>query len=197
MKAQAYINKYLPEAKKVEKETGISAIAMLAQSAGEGGWKEGPGNMMFGIKDTDGINENEQLIRTTEYLPIPDHKFPVIHSVTRVKKGNTFMYKYDIEDYFRKYDTPADSFRHYTQFIFKNPRYKKALEVRNDPEAYLRELARANYATNPDYEEYMMMMLKSVIKRLPKRGKISINKIDSIPSGRIIKEIPTRIKLLK
>jgi len=166
MKAIDYVRKFYPEAKKVEKETGISALAMLAQSAGESGWKPGPGNMMFGIKDIDGLNGNEQLIRTKEYLSSPDAKFPVIHSVTKVMKGKIVMYKYDCETWFRKYDTPADSFRHYAEFIFKNPRYKKALAVREIPELYLKEIARAGYATGMNYETYMLQMLKSVVKRL-------------------------------
>ena len=160
MKPQDFVEKFYPFALEVENDTGITAEAMIAQSAGEGGWTAGPGNMMFGVKDTDGVNGNEQLIRTKEYLPAPDYQFPVIHSITRVKKGNTYVYKYDIEDYFRKYDTPADSFRDYAQFIFENPRYKKALKVRHDPELYLREIARAGYATNSNYEEYMMMHSK-------------------------------------
>ena len=166
MKALDYIRKYHSEAKKIEAKTGITAVAMLAQSAGEGGWKEGPGNMMFGIKDIDGLNGNEQLIRTKEYLPGPDAKFPVIHSVTEVKKGKLVMYKYDCETWFRKYDSPADSFLHYTEFIFANRRYGKALSVRQDPEQYLRELAKAKYATGPNYEQFMMQMLHSVRKRL-------------------------------
>jgi len=166
MKAIDYVRKFYPEAKKVEKETGISALAMLAQSAGESGWKPGPGNMMFGIKDFDGVNGNEQLIRTKEYLPISTAKFPVIHSVTKVKKGGKTLYKYDCETYFRKYDTPADSFRDYAKFIQDNPRYEIALSVREIPELYLKELAKAGYATAPDYEDFLLSMLRSVVKRL-------------------------------
>ena len=166
MKAIDYIRKFLPEAQKVEAETGISAVAMIAQSAGESGWKDGPGNMMFGIKDTDGINGNEQLIRTKEYLTTQNASFPVIHSITPVKKGNLTLYKYDCEDYFRKYDTPADSFRDYAKFIQENPRYEKALKVREIPELYLPELAKAGYATGMHYEEFMMQMLRSVVKRI-------------------------------
>ena len=171
MKAIDYIKKFYPEAQKVEMETGISAVAMIAQSAGESGWNIGPGNMMFGIKDTDGINGNEQLIRTKEYLTTPNASFPVIHSITPVRKGNLTLYKYDCEDYFRKYNTPADSFRHYAEFIFENPRYERALKFREIPELYLKELAKAGYATGTDYEKYMMQMLRSVVKRLNKLRK--------------------------
>ncbi|MFV0267959.1 MAG: glycoside hydrolase family 73 protein [Draconibacterium sp.] len=161
-----YIRRFYPEALKVERETGISAVAMLAQSAGESGWRPGPGNMMFGIKDTDGVNGNEQLVRTKEYHCSPGLKYPVIHSVIPVKKGNVMVYEYDVETWFRKYDNPANSFRDYARFIFANPRYKKALAVREIPELYLKELAKAGYATGPDYEEFMMQMLSSVVKRL-------------------------------
>lgn len=195
MKAKKFIDKYLPEALIVEKETGISAEAMVTQSAGEGGWKEGLGNMMFGIKDIDGLNGNEQLIRTKEYHTTPHIKYPKIYSITPVKKGNTIVYKYDVETWFRKYNSPTDSFRHYANFILTNPRYKKALEVRHDPELYLREIARAGYATNLDYEDYMMMMLRSVRRRLPKREKIIMEPIKSIPTGRIAKEVPKKVKL--
>jgi len=139
---------------------------MIAQSAGESGWKPGPGNMMFGIKDFDGINGNEQLIRTKEYLSHKNAKFPVIHSITPVMKGKVRMYKYDVETYFRKYDTPADSFRDYAKFIQENPRYEKALRVREIPELYLQELAKAGYATGMHYKEFMMQMLRSVVKRI-------------------------------
>lgn len=166
MKANDYIRRYYPDARKIEYKTGISAVAMLAQSAGEGGWKEGPGNMMFGIKDTDGLNGNEQLVRTKEYHASPNLKYPVIYSVTPVKKGNLILYKYDCETWFRKYDTPADSFADYARFIFENPRYEKAVNLREIPELYLRELARAGYATGTNYEEYMMQMLRSVVKRI-------------------------------
>lgn len=166
MKAIDYIRKFYPEAQKVERETGISAVAMLAQSAGESGWKPGPGNMMFGIKDTDGLNGNEQLIRTKEYLPHKNYKFPVIHSIVPVKKGKVTMYKYDVETWFRKYDTPADSFRDYAKFIQENPRYKKAWNLREIPEAYLTEVAKAGYATGLHYQKFMMQMLRSVVKRI-------------------------------
>jgi flagellar protein FlgJ len=123
MKAQEFIDKYYPYALQVEKETGISAIAMLAQSAGESGWKEAEGNMMFGIKDTDGLNGNEQLITTTEYFATDDVKLPYIYWIKKVKKGNTYVYKYKCKDYFRKYATPYESFKDYAIFVKTNPRY--------------------------------------------------------------------------
>ena len=37
------------------------------------------------------------------------------------------------------------------QFITGNPRYQQALDKAADPKAYIRELQRAGYATDPNY----------------------------------------------
>lgn len=170
MEPLKYIRLFYPEAKRIEQATGFSAIAMIAQSAGETGWDEPIGNNMFGIKDTDGINGNETLVRTKEFHPVPTKKYPVIHSVTPVVRNGIKMFRYDCEDYFRKYNTPEDSFRDYTEFIRHNNRYSKAVEVRFEPEKYLMEIARAKYATAPNYEEFMLSMINSVRIRLKKLG---------------------------
>ena len=49
--------------------------------------------MFFGVKDTDGINGNEQLITTTEYSRRNDLKFPEVISVTPVVKNGQKYYK--------------------------------------------------------------------------------------------------------
>ncbi|MGL4596344.1 MAG: glucosaminidase domain-containing protein, partial [Bacteroidia bacterium] len=76
MKPADFVKAFFPFAKKTEEKTGISAIAILAQAALESGWGEkAPGNMFFGVKDTDGLNGNEQLLTTTEYSRRSDLKF--------------------------------------------------------------------------------------------------------------------------
>jgi len=61
MKPSLFVQKYFPHAKKVEVNTGITAIAILTQAALESAWGDvAPGNMFFGVKNTDGINGNEQ-----------------------------------------------------------------------------------------------------------------------------------------
>ena len=68
MTPREFVANFLPFARETEKKTGISAVAILAQAALESGWgSAAPGNMFFGVKDTDGINGNEQLLTTTEY----------------------------------------------------------------------------------------------------------------------------------
>lgn len=166
MTPKQFIDKYMPYALFVEAWSGIKAESMITQSAAENGWKVAKGNMMFGVKDIDRINGNEQLIRTKEILPTPTAKFPVIHSITPFVHKGVKMYKYDCETWFRKYDSPEESFDDYATFILSNPCYKKALAVKSTPELYLREIARAKYATGLNYEEYLISVLNSVMKRL-------------------------------
>lgn len=165
MTPEQFVKYYYPQAKKVQDRTGISAIALLAQSAHETGWgAKAVGNMMFGVKDTDGINGNEQLITTTEYHTTNKVKYPVILSIT--KTGNRF--KYLIKDWFRKYDSAEQSFYDHAKFLMDNKRYAKAMNVRSNEALFLQRVADAGYATDPNYKSLMMQMINSVKKRLPK-----------------------------
>ena len=167
MKPKLYVKKYAPHAKKVEQKTGISAIAILTQGALESAWGDvAPGNMIFGIKDTDGVNGNEQLITTTEYTRSARNPMPVPISSTPVVRRGIKMFKHKGKDYFRKYATPEDSFNDHAQFFFKNKRYAKALEVRGDYNKFFEEIAKAGYATAPDYADTLKAVAKNIVKHL-------------------------------
>ena len=165
MTPELFVKTYLPEAKKVEAKTGFHYLIPLTQSALESGWgAKAIGNNFFGIKDTDGINGNEQLITTTEYLSTNKAKFPFIVSIT--KAGNKF--KYIVKDWFRKYPSATLAFEDHVNFFLKNPRYKKAVLYKDNPSRFFEEIAIAGYATAPDYANELKAVMKSVIKRLPK-----------------------------
>lgn len=167
MKPSEFVKAYLPFAKQTESKTGISAVAILAQAALESSWgKVAPGNMFFGVKDTDGINGNEQLLTTTEYSRRSDLKFPKIISITPIVKGGVKMFKYRVKDYFRKYKSPEESFTDHAQFFLKNKRYADALKVKSNPYAFIDAIAKAGYATAPDYAVVLKNVAKSIEKHL-------------------------------
>lgn len=167
MTPEKFVKTYLPFAKATEKITGISAIAILAQAALESGWGEvAPGNMFFGVKDTDGINGNEQLLTTTEYSSRTDLKFPMIISITPVLKNGRKMFKYKVKDYFRKFNSPEESFTHHAEFFFKNKRYTEALKVKSDPYQFIDAIAAAGYATAPDYSTILKSIAKTIQKNI-------------------------------
>ncbi len=158
-----FVDFLLPFAKQTEAKTGISAIATLAQAAVESGWNSASlGWMYFGVKDFDGINGNEQLLVTTEYSRRQDLKFPEIISVTPVVKNGIPMFKYKIKDYFRKYDSPEESFTDHCRFFLNNQRYSEALLVKSDPYKFIDAIAEAGYATDPNYAK----TLKTVVKMI-------------------------------
>lgn len=167
MKPSEFVKAYYPFAKQTEDKTGISAIAILAQAALESAWgKCAPGNMFFGVKDTDGVNGNEQLLTTTEYSTRADLKFPVIISVTPVVRNGKKYFKYVVKTYFRKYKTPEESFTDHANLFLRVPRYKNALKVKNDPYKFVEEIAKAGYATAPTYADNLKKVVAMIESHL-------------------------------
>lgn len=167
MKPNLFVEQFLPHAKRVEVKTGISTIAILTQAALESAWGDiAPGNMFFGVKDTDGINGNEQLLVTTEYSSKSDLKFPEIISITPVVRNGRKMFKYKVKDYFREYKTPEDCFTDHANFFLNNKRYRKALEVKHDYNLFFEQIALAGYATAPDYAKTLKAVAKLIVKHI-------------------------------
>lgn len=164
MTPKDFCKQYFPFAKQCQDKTGISAIATLAQAALESGWGEhAPGFMFFGIKDTDGVNGNEQLITTFEYnrsaiLTPAQIGLITITTITPCVICGEKYFKYAGTSYFRKYNTPEESFTDHAQFFFKNARYAEALKVKADPYAFIDAIAKAGYAQSPSYAD----LLKSI-----------------------------------
>lgn len=156
-----------------QQKTGIHPLATLAQAAVESGWGEhAPGNMYFGQKDFDGLNGNEQLITTFEYnksatLTPKQIGLETIDSIKPVLIQGVKFFKYSGKSYFRKYETPSDCFVDHCEFILKNKRYKKALEVKDDPYAFIDALAAAGYAQSPDYASLLKQIARSLEMFIP------------------------------
>ncbi len=166
MKPEDFVNKYAPYAFQMEAKIGLSAIAILSQAALETGWgRSCPGNMMFGVKAKKGTPKSErQLLRTTEYLKTPNKKFPMVLSITPIKRNGRTIYKYRVKDWFRKYPTPYESFIDHAILFFKLKRYAKAWEVRYDAVQFFIEIAKAGYATAPNYAERLINVSKIIKK---------------------------------
>lgn len=167
MTKKEFVKQYKPFALESEKKTGISHLFILAQAALESGWGErGVGNNFFGIKVPKNLvsntpKEKKQLFKTTEVLNDPNlgYKFPQVMSIYQLPSGK---YKYEVKDWFRKYDTPEECFTDHAEFFFKNKRYAKALLVKADPYKFAEEVAKAGYATAPNYAK----ILKDVIQTI-------------------------------
>jgi flagellar protein FlgJ len=69
-----------------------------------------------------------------------------------------------VRDYFRKYNTPEESFTDHARFFLRNRRYAAALKVKEDPYAFAREVAKAGYATDPDYEKKIVALIAQIAR---------------------------------
>lgn len=147
-----------------ERETGVPALAVLAQAALETGWGEhAPGNMFFGIKATPAWKGKRQLITTTEVHSTRNATYPEVISIVQRSDGK---YQYRVKDWFRAYDTAAESFADHGRFLRAQPRYKAAFET-TDARVFVDRIAAAGYATDPNYGKILKQIIGSLEKYLP------------------------------
>lgn len=132
-----------PEAKAAGAQLGVDPKMLLAQAALESNWgKSVPRGVdglsshnLFGIKADRTWEGRSFATQTVEY-----------ENGVAVKQRAAF----------RGYDSYADCFRDYVNFLRANPRYAKALENAANPERFIAGLQKAGYATDPGYARKVM-----------------------------------------
>jgi len=145
----SFTNKMSSYAQQASNATGLPAQFMLGQAALETGWGKKeikgadgtPSNNLFGIKAGGSWTGKTVSAVTTEFINGEKQ--------TRVEK-------------FRAYDSYADSFKDFANLISSNPRYQNVLNNLSNVNSYADAMAKAGYATDPDYAK----KLASVIKRV-------------------------------
>jgi flagellar protein FlgJ len=160
-----FVNKYWPYAQ-ISQKYGIPAIFALAQAALESGWgAKIKGNNVFNIKPGSNWTGKKQLFVTTEYHNNTGVKYP---NVIRIEPQANGLYKYTVYDYFRAYDTPAQSFEDHAKLLKGLSRYKKAFNYKDNPEQFAREIAAGGYATATNYANdiiYIMRQMNDILKK--------------------------------
>lgn len=112
----------------------------IAQGALESGWGlKAKGNAYFGVKG----------------------KSPEGDSITFTTHENYDGQSVKIKDSFRSYDSLEQSADDYGRFLSVNKRYATAFSYPNDPEKFIHEVAKAGYATNPDYEKHIINIIRT------------------------------------
>lgn len=172
-KAKDYVNQklhikdfykqFFPYAQESERTTAVPALVTLAQAALESGWgAHAPGFNFFGLKVKGKVpwTGKQQLLRTTEYAP-QGAAFPIVESIETTDRKNSKgqrLFKYVVKDWFRAYDSPAASFIDKAQWLRSNDRYKPAFD-HTDPYKFATAVAKAGYATDPDYEKKLHKLI--------------------------------------
>ncbi|MES2934757.1 MAG: flagellar assembly peptidoglycan hydrolase FlgJ [Pseudomonadota bacterium] len=137
-------------AEEASRATGIPAQFMLGQAALESGWgrKEikaadgTPSHNLFGIKAGASWKGKTVETSTTEY----------VNGVAQ-KKIQTF----------RAYDSYADAFKDYGKLLSNNPRYQDVIDNAKDLTSFARGLQRAGYATDPNYAEKLVRVIRQTM----------------------------------
>ncbi len=160
---ESFIEHLRPAAETAARQLGTKPEAILAIAALETGWgshvlKNRAGessNNLFGIKADKSWGKNHMVGSTLEY------------------ENGAMQRK---REPFRSYRSAAESVADFAQFIQENPRYRNALKKAADPEAFIKELHKAGYATDPAYAE----KVNSVIKQLQADAKGSTSSADNL-----------------
>lgn len=145
-----FIDKLYGFAQEAAKKLGTSAEILLSQAALETGWGKHvmPGGGGKSSHNLFGIKAHRNWSGPTVNQASLEHEQGVLKKV--------------VSD-FRSYDSFKESFMDYVDFLKSNPRYSKALLVAKDASAYINELQKAGYATDPNYANKIL----SIFSRLP------------------------------
>lgn len=162
----AFLAKYGAAALATESKYGVPALVTLAQHIWEGGWNNtNKGFNLFGVKAGPNWKGAKQLQKTWEVHSTATVKYPKIESVTLITTGkHAGKYKYIVWDYFRAYGSVQEAYEDHAKFLVQNPRYKPAFAVKSDPYAFAKAMAKAGYATDPDYYDKLAVMITQLKK---------------------------------
>jgi len=142
-----FVRDLMPHARQAAARLGVDPQVLIAQSALETGWGKhlptdgaGRNNMnLFGIKANSGWSGDRTVSSTLEY-----------ENGAMVRKSEPF----------RSYGSIRGAFDDYVNFLQSNPRYAEALKHAGDNERFVQELQKAGYATDPNYADKILSILR-------------------------------------
>lgn len=152
-----FIRRLRPHAEAAAQRIGIAPEALIAQAALETGWGRSvmqsadgrSSHNLFGIKADHRWSGERVSVETREY-----------------REGVPMQVRAE----FRAYDSFADSFADYAEFVSSQPRYRQAMQSAADPRAYFEALQQAGYATDPAYADKVMRILERGGLQVAKAG---------------------------
>ena len=145
----AFVNRIRSDAQRAAREIGTSTEAVIAIAALETGWgKHVP------LKDDGSSSNNLFGIKADQQWRGESSNAPTLEFVNGEMRGENAM--------FRAYSNEHQSIKDFTNFIQENPRYQQALQVSDKPEQFLRALQNAGYATDPDYADKTISIMRTI-----------------------------------
>ena len=148
---EQFVQQLYPHAQEAATKLNTSADVLVAIAALETGWGLHTPKANYG---QDSFN----------YFGIKANNWqgPEVTNVTKEFDGEKMIV---IQDDFRAYETPAESFNDFVEFMQTNPRYEDALNNSSDAKSFVAELQKAGYATDPNYAKKINSILDGSILR--------------------------------
>lgn len=140
----------LPYAQKAAKELGVSPLVLVSQAALETGWGKAVTRHQDGSSSFNLFNIKA------------DNRWDGDHVIKSTLEYDNGLAKYEKAS-FRAYDSYADSFDDYVDFLRTNSRYGDALHNQSnqgDDKLFIKDLHKAGYATDPNYADKVLNILK-------------------------------------
>ncbi|MFC7619903.1 glucosaminidase domain-containing protein [Microlunatus sp. GCM10028923] len=144
---QSYFAKTVPGAQATQQEFRVPASVTLAQSALESAWGASKlsknDNNYFGIKCGSGGDHGP--------IAIGCHDYPTEECTPGCHTEHA---------YFRVYRSTTDGLRDYGRILSTLPRYAAAFKYVNNPDQFAREVQKGGWATDPDYANKLISIMK-------------------------------------
>jgi peptidoglycan hydrolase FlgJ len=146
--AADFVQQVLPTIRQAAAAIGVSPLGMLAQAALETGWgqrmpraADGSSSLnLFGVKAGSDWNGERAVADTVEI------------SGGVAKQTRTA---------FRAYGSIEESVGDFARLLISSPRYREAVAAGGSAQAYVQSIAKAGYATDPDYANKLNEVLNS------------------------------------
>ncbi len=146
--AVEFVKQVLPTIRQAAAAIGVNPLGLLAQAALETGWgqrmpRTPDGNSslnLFGVKAGNEWSGARAVADTVE----------MNGGVARQQRTA-----------FRAYGSIEESVGDFARLLASSPRYREAVAAGSNPEAYVQSIARAGYATDPEYGNKLNQMLNS------------------------------------
>ncbi len=142
-----FVSRLWDSATQAARQLGVVPQVLIAQAALETGWgrslprleQGGSSFNLFSIKAQKGWHGSRATVTTMEFMD-----------------GMAIKVKAQ----FRAYESYRESFQDYVNLLQSSKRYRSALEVVDDPAAFLQSLQNAGYATDPQYAHKIRSILE-------------------------------------
>lgn len=144
----AYIRFAVPQAQRETAQYGVPTSVAIAQSILESGWGGSTlatqVNNYFGIK----CKANSPSVYQTGCFAISSLEY------------NPDGTSYPVVSEFRTYANPGDSFLDHGQFLSTRSWYAPAFAYKDNPDQFIREVAKGGYATDPGYPDQVIGIMQ-------------------------------------